>query len=236
VTVVTQIVNVTRPVEPTTPGIINIGINKDIVRAYYESGQYDTDLWALAGDWTTYWTTQKAFNRSTVVFDIDDTVLSNMPEILSVDFGYIPNLWDAWVNSSAAPAIAQTVQLFNYLKQSGYYTILLTGRKDTSLVPTTNNLNNLNITGYNELILRLPSEYNLSATQYKSQRRRMLQMSGAFNIVGCIGDQISDCAGGFAGYIMKVPNYAYFIEWVAVSGKTAVVTIIAKLQICYNFW
>jgi len=199
------------PSEPTTPGIINVGVEKTAVRQYYESGQWDEDLWALSGGWMTYWTGQQFVAKNTVVFDIDETLLDNMGEILASDFGFIPATWNPWVNSSAAPAMNQTLQIFNYLKASGYSLILLTGRQDTQTAATKLNLQRQQVTGYTQLILRSPAEYSLSATQYKSQRRQGLQMGGDFNIVGCIGDQISDCAGGFAGYIMKIPNYAYFI-------------------------
>ena len=37
-----------------------------------------------------------------VIFDIDDTVLSNVPELLRADFGYIPKEFNAWVESSNA--------------------------------------------------------------------------------------------------------------------------------------
>jgi len=200
------------PVEPTTPGIINVGVEKTAVREYYQSGQWGDDLWGLAGVWMTYWTSQTFVAKNTVVFDVDETLLDNMQEILDNDFAFIPSQWDPWVNSSAAPAISQIAQIFNYLNASGYSVILLTGRRDTQLAATRLNLQRQNITGYAQLILRSPAEYSMTATQYKSQRRQGLQTSGAFNIVGCIGDQISDCAGGFAGYTMKIPNYAYFIE------------------------
>jgi len=200
------------PNEPTTPGLINVGADKDIVREYYVSGQYDTELWGLAGVWMSYWTTQTLVAKNTVVFDIDETVLNNMPEILSNDFSFLPQNWDPWVNSAAALGIPQTVQIFHYLVNHGYSVIFITGRRDTQGAPTVLNLQRQNITGYTQLILRSPAEYNMTATQYKSGRRQGLQLSGNFNIVGCIGDQISDCSGGFAGYIMKIPNYAYFIQ------------------------
>jgi len=203
--------NGSTPTEPTTPGLINVGVDKNVVREYYASGAYDAELWGLAGIWMNYWTSQTYVAKNTVVFDIDETVLNNMGEILNNDFSFLPQNWDPWVNSSAAPAINQTVQIFHYLVNTGYSVILLTGRRDTQMTATVVNLQRQGIVGYTQLIVRSPSEYSMTATQYKSSHRQQLQMSGNFNIVGCIGDQISDCAGGFAGYIMKIPNYAYFI-------------------------
>jgi len=200
------------PSEPTTPGIINVGVDKDIVRAYYENGQYADELWALCGTWMNYWTTQTYVAKNSVVFDIDETILDNMPEILANDFAFIPATWNPWVNQSAAPAFPQTLQLYNYLIKTGYDVIFITGRHDTQDAATVLNLQRQNITGYAQLITRTPAEYSMTATQYKSQRRQSFQNSGAYNIVGCIGDQLSDCVGGYAGYIMKLPNYAYFIE------------------------
>jgi len=200
--------------DPNDPSscMLNLGLEKDATREYYTSGQYDMELWALAGAWSSYWATQTVTPKATVVYDIDDTLLSNMPSILATDFGFIPKLWNAWVNSSEAPVLNQTHELYNQMLRQGYQIVLITGRQDVSTQATRDNLAWQNITGYSKLILRAPNEYSMTATQYKSQRRQSLQQSGAYNIVGCIGDQVSDCAGGYAGYIMKVPNLAYFIS------------------------
>jgi len=197
--------------EPTIPGIVNLDEEKAKVRRYYESGQYDAELWGLSGKWQDYFASLPVNDdKAAVVFDIDDTLLSSMPEVFANDFAYIPKQFDLWVNASVAPAIPQTVKLFHLLQKRGIKTIAITGRKEFQREATVKNLLGQNITGLDPVILRSKEEEHLSAAAYKSHRRQMLTQSG-YRIVGCCGDQISDCSGGYAGYIMKVPNYAYFI-------------------------
>jgi len=40
-----------------------------------------------------------------IVFDIDETALTNLSEILDNDFGYVPAVWKHWVAEHRAPAI-----------------------------------------------------------------------------------------------------------------------------------
>ena len=50
-----------------------------------------------------------AGERLAVIFDIDETMLSNLEEMTGVDFGYVPPIWDAWVLEGRAPAIEPMV-------------------------------------------------------------------------------------------------------------------------------
>ena len=91
-----------------------------------------------------------------------------------------------------------------YIPYDGYIVLLLTLCSKNGPAPT--------------LILRPPQFYDSTAEQYKSYYRQQvrpclliitpyslqLAQEGA-NIIGCIGDQVSDCNNGYAGYIMKIP-------------------------------
>jgi len=109
-------------------------------------------------------------------------------------------------NASAIPA---TRDFYQQLLVLGYKLLFLTGRNETLKNATENNLSFAGFHGYNRLVLRPPSDFRKAAI-FKSDARRILTQE--FNIVGCIGDQISDCVGGYTGYKMKVPNYCYIIE------------------------
>lgn len=93
---------------------------------------------------------------------------------------------------------------------AGYTIVFLTGRNNNVENATIANLHQQGFVKYERLISRLPQEYHLTAYEYKSARRARLAQEG-FNIVGCIGDQLSDINGDNAGYRMKVPNYCYYI-------------------------
>jgi len=109
-----------------------------------------------------------------------------------------------------ATAIPQTKQFYLQLLELGYNVAFITGRRDTQRNATVGNLHNEGFTNYVTLILREPSEYSLSAFAYKSARRKQLAEEG-WEIVGSIGDQLSDIDGDYAGYRMKVPNPCYYI-------------------------
>eukprot|EP01099_Mayorella_cantabrigiensis_P008957 TRINITY_DN92_c0_g1_i2.p1 TRINITY_DN92_c0_g1~~TRINITY_DN92_c0_g1_i2.p1 ORF type:complete len:308 (-),score=69.00 TRINITY_DN92_c0_g1_i2:74-973(-) len=196
---------------PGTP-LVNLDFAKANIKTYYSSGRYDSDLWELANFWFSQLLNpsfRNATNR-TVVFDVDDTVLANYPEMVATDFGYIPKIFDAWVQSANASAIQQTKWLYERVLHEGYTVIFLTGRKDTQANATLNNLQRVGFTQFSQLITRNSTEYSLTAEQYKSQRRKSLTDQG-YNIIGCVGDQFSDCTGGYTVYAMKVPNFCYYI-------------------------
>jgi len=109
-----------------------------------------------------------------------------------------------------ASAIPQTRQFYQALLALNYKIVFLTGRRDTTLNATIGNLELQGLSNYTQLIVRDPAEYPLTAYKYKSARREQLAQQG-WNIVGCIGDQLSDIDGDYAGYRMKVPNPCYYI-------------------------
>jgi len=194
---------------PGTP-LVNLDFAKANLKTYYSSGRYDSDLWELVNIWYSQLLGYQSVVNRTVVFDIDDTVLANYPEMISTDFGYIPKIFDAWVQSANASAIQQTKWLYERALGEGFNIIFLTGRKDTQEAATRANLQRVGFTAFSQLITRTPSEYSLTAEQYKSQRRKDLEVQG-YKIIGCIGDQFSDCTGGSTMFEMKVPNFCYYI-------------------------
>lgn len=197
--------------QPASEGttIVNLASQKGIVTAYYKT-QYGPELWSLVDTWQANFERHSPNNNSLVVFDLDETVLWNMQLIFDSDYGFISKLWDPWVLSSNATCIEQTCQLYHWLIERDYNVAFITGRHEYQRNATALNLERIGLTSSDILILRQPDEDGMSAVEYKSGHRKKLTKQG-WNIVGCIGDQLSDCQGGFAGFIMKVPNYAYFI-------------------------
>ena len=62
-----------------------------------------------------------------VVFDIDETSLSNLPLIISSDFGFIPQFWYEWETELNASAINGTLLFYQLLQNLGVSTIFITG-------------------------------------------------------------------------------------------------------------
>lgn len=190
---------------------INLTLAKEQVEHYYECGQYDKDLEAIVNKTIKHFEKVPVHNNTAVIFDIDDTVLSDYGNEKSISFGYIPKLSHAWIMQANAPAIAQTKKLYNYLINRGFKVIFLTGRLHHEYEATLKNLTEQGFKGFDRIIVRSPEEEKLSAQEYKTAHRKQLTEEG-LDIVGSIGDQLSDLEGGYAGYKVKLPNYRYMIR------------------------
>eukprot|EP00775_Hariotina_reticulata_P008340 gene8340-biopygen10196 len=86
-----------------------------------------------------------AGNRSlVVVFDIDETVLSNLQQILH------PNQWpwDQWVRAAAAPPIPPMLRFYKAACAAGYSLAFVTGRRESQRKHT---MDNLSAAGYGGL-------------------------------------------------------------------------------------
>src|ERR1700722_8231881 len=111
-----------RPGRP--PGPADIGDAKIAATLYHDSGAYDRDLAASTAP-AEVWLTQRALSaaRPAIVFDIDETALSNWPVIKADDFGRVipgpcihlpegPCGWEAWDMRSQDAAIDATLKLY----------------------------------------------------------------------------------------------------------------------------
>eukprot|EP01130_Rhizamoeba_saxonica_P001036 TRINITY_DN10909_c0_g1_i1.p1 TRINITY_DN10909_c0_g1~~TRINITY_DN10909_c0_g1_i1.p1 ORF type:complete len:245 (-),score=42.95 TRINITY_DN10909_c0_g1_i1:41-775(-) len=188
---------------------INMNVCKENIRAYRKS-QYEEDVSVLTARWTEYYKEKELGKKDVVIFDIDDTVLSNYGEMEHTDFGYIPKLWDEWVETLNATAIPQTKEFFLRLIKLKYTVILITGRSEHQREATEANLEKEGLVGYERLIMKQPSDHGKTALVYKEEARTKLVKEG-WNIVGSCGDQLSDIYGDYTPYKMKVPNFCYYI-------------------------
>ncbi len=197
-------------------------VQKQKVGQYYNQSHAQV-LAALGAQWTAHLTGVLARLNQTqssngsalppvVVFDIDETSLDNWPYFAAHDYALDPLSWAAWQNSGGAGALGATLGLYRAVLAAGGRAAFITGRKDQDglLNATAANMQAAGYTQWEQLTCRSPAEFNLTADAYKSARRAVLAQT--HNIIGCIGDQVSDCTGGFTGgYVMKIPNYLYFI-------------------------
>jgi acid phosphatase len=189
---------------------LNLTLAKERVEKYYECGQYDKELCEVTHDAIKHFKKVLLRKNATVIFDIDDTVLSDYADAKSISFGYVPKLSHEWVLRADAPAIQQTKNLYDYLVRRGFIIIFLTGRKHNEYDATIKNLRNQGFTTFEKLIVRQEDEERLTAEKFKSSRRKKLVEEG-YRIVGCIGDQLSDLKGQHTGHKVKLPNVRYFI-------------------------
>jgi predicted secreted acid phosphatase len=205
------------PVQPA-----NIGDLKTEATQYYDSGAYLTDL-QLATAPTIAWINDEAprVPRAAVVFDIDETALSNWDAIRANDFGRVidgpcdnlphgPCGWLAWDLRAASTVIQPTMDVFNTAKDRGVAIFFITGRDERQRAATERNLAAVGYTGYTQLIMEPVGAHYVSAADFKAPQRAQIEQQG-YTIIANLGDQPSDLAGGFSEQTYQLPNPFYRI-------------------------
>lgn len=191
--------------EPAQPP--NLGDLKAQVLAYKNSGGYERDLAAVAGTAKAYIEAHAAeVSKPALVLDIDETSLSNWPEIIANDFGYIPSGScarlpkgpcgaRAWELMAKAKAIGPTLDLFNAAHAKGVSIFFITGRDEGERAATIRNLHAAGFRGWTALVMRPRGTTTASAADYKAPQRAKIAAEG-YTIIVNMGDQPSDLAGG----------------------------------------
>lgn len=140
-----------------------------------------------------------------IIFDIDEVCLNNLMynDINSVDFenglynfknGLIP------LNASCKP-------LFNYIHSNHIKYSFITGRKDYIRQITIENLDLVNLNKYIDLYTCI-NDYTGDINIYKEECKKDTINKG-YNIICCIGDQISDISGTNYGIPFLIFNPFY---------------------------
>jgi len=207
--------------------IVNLDTLKDQLRKYHD-GDYNDDIALVLADARAY--VERRANeikpadkikKLAVVLDIDETSLSNWPNIKADDFGFIrggpcleePDLacgFDDWIHKASAPAIKPTLDFFNAAIAKNIAVFFITGRRDNQREATLWNLDRAGFQGWAKLITRPNEDLNPSLVPFKSGERKKIEQSG-YSIIANIGDQQSDLEGGFAECRFKLPDPFYFI-------------------------
>jgi acid phosphatase len=194
----------------TTP-LTNLGEAKKAVQRYYESGTYESECSKIIDDAISYLDKMKITENAVVVFDIDETALSNYQYTKEIGFGYVYKTWNDWQLKGIAPAIKNTKRFYDYLISKNIRIVFLTGREAEMREATRRNLIERGYTKFDTLIVRSEAERNLPTSSFKLQKRNELVKKG-YDIIVSIGDQPNDFAGGNTGYEIKLPSYLYLLD------------------------
>jgi predicted secreted acid phosphatase len=208
------------PVGDTTGEPANVGDAKIAALAYHDSGQYQHDLAEVAAQ-AIVWigNTVPTTPRAAVVFDIDETALSNWEVIKANDFGRfidgpcnLPDAcaWRAWDLTAQSVVIQPTLDTYNMAKSLGVAAFFITGRDQPQRAATEKNLHAAGYTGYTRLIMTPPGAHYASAADFKAPQRAGIEAEG-YTIVANIGDQPSDLDGGHAEQTFLLPDPFYRI-------------------------
>ncbi len=190
----------------------NLSLHKQELRAYFDRGDYEREMVAVAARAKT-WVEERAARggaRLTVIFDLDETLLLNWPHMSAMDFGYVPREWDRWVEEARAPAIESVRDVYRAARQRGVEVVFITGRREPARGGTERNLRAIDCADYAELHFK-PVDDRRTTAAFKTAVREQL-VRGGRTIIANIGDQESDLSGGFAERTFKLPNPFYFSE------------------------
>ena len=147
-----------------------------------------------------------------IVLDIDETSLSAYCEETREDYGFIPEMFNAWVISpDASVPVPGTLRLFRRAQSAGVAVIFLTGRPHEQTEATVRNLHTAGYGDWQELILRSEAQRNTATTSYKSSERARVMTEG-YTLLLNVGDQWSDLLGEPKAEVsVKLPNPFYYL-------------------------
>jgi ribosomal protein L44E len=143
-----------------------------------------------------------------IVFDIDETTLSNYSAIEADNFTFGPKS-QAEATDEIGTAIQPSLDLFNDAKAHGITPFFITGRGEASRAHTESNLRREGYSDWKQLYLK-PAGSTLSTVAYKTGAREDIESQG-YKIIANVGDQYSDLAGGHAQRAFKLANPFYFL-------------------------
>lgn len=194
---------------------VNLGLRKEEIRRYVASGEYSRDLAAVAAQ-AKAWIEERASRgaaagrKLAVVFDLDETLLSNWPEMDREDLGFEPTAFSAWVEQGKCPPIQPVCEVYRAARERGVAVIYVTGRLEESRAATERNLRAIGCADYAALILR-PDGATEPEGALKPAARARLEAEG-YTIIATIGDQESDLSGGHAERGFKLPGPFYLTK------------------------
>ncbi|KAL8233723.1 hypothetical protein R6Q59_019823 [Mikania micrantha] len=188
----------------------------DYVKEYVLGRSYAIDLETVSNEALKFAATVelKGDGMDAWIFDIDETLLSNLPYYAQHHYGleiFDNILFDKWVLEGAAQAIEPSLKLYKEVQKLGFKIFLLTGRTENKRKITTNNLIMAGFEDWDRLILRGKEDHGKTTVEFKSDKRKELMEEG-FRIVGNLGDQWSDLTGSYLSMrSFKLANPMYFI-------------------------
>jgi len=189
---------------------VNLQTAKTEVQNYYESGKYSNDVKEIIAAAEDKINTMSLTKNSVVVFDVDETALSNYEAVTDVHFGFVESMWNDWINEAKAPAIPEVKAFYDFVISKNINVVFITGRDNSQYNVTYKNLKNAGYTKFDTLILKFHSS-KITTGKFKSGKREELIAKG-YNIIASIGDQESDFEGKDCGIIIKLPNYLYLVK------------------------
>lgn len=192
----------------------NLTFVKEELAQYYESGAYFSEIESVidqAKQNLIHQVHQRtAREKLAIVFDIDDTVISNYPLLKMEDFGGSYDIRLKLVMKGGQPVIPAALSLYKLALEKNVHVFFVTGRPLSAKEVTEKVLNDAGFTTWVGIYYKPETYNNKPASEYKSVARKKIMEQG-YKIIENIGDQYSDLIGGYALATYKLPNPFYYI-------------------------
>ncbi|CAH2044372.1 unnamed protein product [Thlaspi arvense] len=202
-----------------TSNIINFGTVpancKDYVEDYLTTSQQYRDDSKTVCKEAYFYAKGLALKNDTInvwIFDLDETLLSNIP--FYAEYGYGTEKQDTeafskWLAAGESPVLAESLHLYENIQELGIEPIIITERFQDLEEVTLKNLKAAGFTYWKHAIFK-PTGSNTKTANFKSKERKKLERSG-YTIIGNIGDQWADLAKDSPGRrTFKLPNPLYY--------------------------
>lgn len=154
---------------------------------------------------------RKPDEKLALVLDVDETVLSNLAQLQGSGYCFVREDWNQWVDVGVPTVIAGMRSLYDYARAHEVAIVFLTGRKQDQREDTERVLRAAGFDHWDQLLLRDPSEDQLTAAEFKSGRRAKLEAEG-YVVALTVGDQQSDLDGGHSEQSLLMPNPFYHVK------------------------
>lgn len=145
-----------------------------------------------------------------IVFDIDETLLSNWPYLVANQFAIQPASFAEWTKREKAIPLTPVQRIYQRALAYQIPIFLITGRDESLRDATRRDLQEAGYWGWKGLFMRPAGYTDASIIPFKSGVRKMLH-DQSYDVILNIGDQESDLKGGYARHDFKLPNPFYFI-------------------------
>jgi len=195
----------------------NLAVTKESLIKYHDSGEYQKDQAKTIDQAMQYLKTRLDSEKKSgdhkklaIVLDIDETSLSNYPDMVAMGFGGTPQQINDAIAKGKDPVIAPTLELYRYAKANNVAVFFITGRPEPARALTEHNLATAGYLNWDSLTLRPVDYHEKTIAIYKTKAREDVEKQG-YDIVLNIGDQQSDLAGKHADKAFKLPNPYYFL-------------------------
>jgi len=191
-------------------------VKQDLIR-YHDSGEYDKDIARVVTQAKAYLKARLEKNKThhlnpklAMILDIDETALSNYPDMVKLHFGGSLDEIQREQDKGVDPAIKPTLELYQYAKANGVAVFFITARPEKARESTASNLEKAGFTQYDGLYL-MPADYHeKSVTAFKANLRKKLTEQG-YDIILSVSDQKGDLRGGYADKAFKLPDPYYIV-------------------------